>query len=36
MSFPSALKVFFENISLFNVTFATTAADAWDCAEPRR
>ena len=24
MSFPSALKVFFENMSLFNITFTST------------
>jgi FMN-dependent NADH-azoreductase len=27
MSFPSALKVFFENISLFNITFTSTQTE---------
>ena len=29
MSFPSALKVFFENMSLFNVTFASTDKECY-------
>lgn len=29
MSFPSALKVFFENMSLFNVTFATDEKECY-------
>lgn len=29
MSFPSALKVFFENMSLFNVTFASTEKECY-------
>ena len=27
MSYPSALKVFFENMSLFNITFANTGKE---------
>ena len=29
MSFPSALKVFFENMSLFNVTFASNEKECY-------
>ena len=36
MSFPSALKVFFENISLFGVTFDTNEKECYASARQRR